>query len=102
MNRPYIYCCAAKDIWCLLRGSSFFGYQVQQIANVSMTLNGMAQRLVNQHAVMVAPPHTFSFNETTSFQILDDSLHGAFCNAHFQSHFAKHDIRVAVNKHKHM
>jgi len=74
----------------------------QQIADVPVRFDGMTQWLLDQHGVLISPPHAFAFDKTSGFKILNDPLNGPFGNPHFQCDFPQHYFGVVVQHDKHM
>lgn len=56
----------------------------------------MSQRLIRQYRIAISPTHSFPPNETTFFQVDDNSLNGPLRDSHLSCHFSQNDIRIAV------
>ncbi len=55
-----------------------------------MGFNRMPEGAIGSNPVMVLAADLFPFDESSSFQIGNDALHGSLGNSDLQCHFAKH------------
>ncbi len=65
-----------------------------------MRFNGMPERLVGDHLILVFTPDFFPPQKAFFFQVLNDPLNGALSDAYPVGHFTQHQSRFGV-KHNH-
>ncbi len=70
------------------------GDQLEQVTNISMRFNGMAEREVGDYLITITTPHPFANQVTTFFQIEHDALHGALGNTNPKRDLSQYQIRV--------
>jgi len=72
--------------------------QLQQVANPAVTFNWVTQLPVDLNAISISSPHSLAFDIPGTFEIQDDTLHGAFGNADLDGDLSKHLLRIGMQQ----
>lgn len=74
--------------------------ECQQVADRPVRLYGVPEGMIGLNQVVILAADLFAFEDPAGFEIGDDPLDGAFCDADLQCHFAKYHRRVAGQQHQ--
>lgn len=76
--------------------------QPQQVADRAVGFDWMSQWLVGEDFILILPANLLAADEASSFQVLDDSLHGPLGDPDLSSHFSKDLFRLGSEQDQHV
>lgn len=75
--------------------------QAKQIRYAAMRFDGMTQRRVRAHSIVVASPHSLPHQRACVRKLAQDALNGPFGDAHFVSDLAYADVVIGRDGNQH-